>query len=60
MRFGVCASYREVAALKSCPFDYLEENVQRFLIPERSQKDFEAFWQEARQLPLPKGANPCE
>lgn len=53
MRFGVCASYREVAALKSCPFDYLEENVQRFLIPERPQEEFEEFWQEARQLPVP-------
>jgi sugar phosphate isomerase/epimerase len=53
MRFGICAPYREVAALKTCPFDYLEENVQRFLIPERPQEDFEEAWQEARQLPVP-------
>lgn len=53
MRFGICAPYREVAALKSCPFDYLEENVQRFLIPERPQEEFEEFWQEARQLLVP-------
>lgn len=53
MRFGICASYREVAALKTYPFDYLEENVQRFLIPERPQEDFEEIWQEARQLPVP-------
>jgi len=53
MRFGICAPYREVAALKSCPFDYLEENVQRFLIPERPQEEFEECWQEARQLPVP-------
>jgi sugar phosphate isomerase/epimerase len=53
MRFGICAPYREVAALEAYPFDYLEENVQRFLIPERPQEEFEAFWQEARQLPVP-------
>jgi sugar phosphate isomerase/epimerase len=53
MRFGICAPYREVAALKSYPFDYLEENVQRFLIPEHPQEEFEEIWQEARQLPVP-------
>jgi sugar phosphate isomerase/epimerase len=53
MRFGICAPYREVAALKTCPFDYLEENVQRFLIPEHPQEEFEEYWQEARQLPVP-------
>jgi sugar phosphate isomerase/epimerase len=53
MRFGICAPFREVARLETYPFDYLEENVQRFLIPERSHKEFEEFWQEARQLPVP-------
>jgi hypothetical protein len=53
MRFGICVPYREVAALETYPFDYLEENVQRFLVPERPQEEFEACWQEARQLPVP-------
>src|SRR5207248_8961378 len=53
MRFGICAPYREMAALGTYPFDYLEENVQRFLIPERPQEEFEAAWQEARRLPVP-------
>ena len=53
MRFGICAPYREVATLETYPFDYLEENVQRFLIPEHSQEDFLEVWQEARQLPVP-------
>ena len=53
MRFGICAPYHEVAALETYPFDYLEENVQRFLLPERSQEDFEKGWQEARKLPIP-------
>ncbi len=53
MRFGICAPYREVAALGTYPFDYLEENVQRFLIPERPQEEFVAAWQEACRLPVP-------
>ena len=52
MRFGICAPYRDVADLGAYPFDYLEENVQRFLMPERSQEEFEKAWQEARQLPV--------
>src|SRR5947209_10128617 len=53
MRFGICASYREVATLGTYPFDYLEENVQRFLLPERPQEEFVAAWQEASRLPVP-------
>ena len=53
MRFGICAPYREVAAWETYPFDYLEENVQRFLLPERPQEDFEEVWQQARHLPIP-------
>ncbi|HLI09353.1 MAG TPA: sugar phosphate isomerase/epimerase family protein [Ktedonobacteraceae bacterium] len=53
MRFGICAPYRAVAVLETYPFDYLEESVQRFLIPERSQSEFEELWREARQLPVP-------
>src|SRR5438552_596074 len=41
MRFGICAAYREVTALGTYPFDYLEENVQRFLLPECPQEEFE-------------------
>ncbi len=53
MKFGVCASYREIAALQERPFDYLEENVQRFLIPEQSQEHFEEIRHEAQSLALP-------
>src|SRR5260370_18040834 len=53
MRFGICAPYREVATLGTCPFDYLEENVQRFLIPERPQEDFELVSLACRKLPIP-------
>jgi len=50
MRFGICAPYREVAALETHPFDFLEEQVQNFLLPERPEEDFEEVWQEARTL----------
>jgi sugar phosphate isomerase/epimerase len=53
MKFGICAPYFEVATLKNIAFDYLEENVQRFLLPEQAQETFEEVWREARVLPIP-------
>lgn len=53
MRFGICASMREVAALKAIPFDYLEESVQRFLVPEAPREVFQEQLQQARTLPIP-------
>ena len=53
MKFGICTSFRNVQHLKERHFDYLEESVQRFLIPERPQEDFEANLQAARQLSFP-------
>jgi len=53
MKFGICASYREVAPLREKTFDYLEENVQRFLVPEQSQEHFEQSWHEARAIGMP-------
>ena len=40
MKFGICASFHDVVDLPTISFDYLEENVQRFLQPEGSQEDF--------------------
>lgn len=53
MRFGVCASYREAATLDTLPFDYLEENVQRFLLPERPDDEFAAQLAQAQALAMP-------
>src|SRR5579863_10473385 len=53
MKFGICAPYQDVMTLRHLPFDYLEENVQRFLLPEQPQEAFEAHWNVARQLPIP-------
>lgn len=53
MRFGICASFRDILPLNTITFDYLEENVQRFLVPEQPQTHFEALLTEARALPIP-------
>ncbi len=53
MKFGICAPYQDVAALQEKTFDYLEENVQRFLVPEQNRDYFEQLWQEARTLGKP-------
>jgi sugar phosphate isomerase/epimerase len=53
MKFGICASFHTVQHLKERHFDYLEENVQRFLLPERPQEDFEANLRAVRQLSFP-------
>lgn len=53
MKFGICAPFAEITALRHISFDYLEENVQRFLLPEQPQAVFEDIWQAARKLPVP-------
>jgi sugar phosphate isomerase/epimerase len=53
MKFGICTSFRKAQSLKEVNFDYLEESVQRFLIPESPQEDFEDNLHIARQLPFP-------
>ena len=53
MRFGVCASYLEIAALQDIPCDYVEEGVQDFLLPERPREEFEANLRGVRALPVP-------
>ena len=53
MRFGICAPFQEIANLTAYPFDYLEENVQRLLAPEKPRAHFKELWQAARTLPVP-------
>ena len=53
MRFGLCAAYRDVAALDTIPCDYLEVNVQHFLAPEQAPEVFADNWRQARALPIP-------
>ncbi len=53
MKFGLCAASREVAVLHTIPCDYLEVNVQRFLVPEQAPDVFADNWRQARTLPIP-------
>lgn len=52
MKFGICASVQQAIALDHLSFDYLEESVRRFLLPEQPQDAFEEQWQRARHLPV--------
>ncbi|MBA2682510.1 MAG: sugar phosphate isomerase/epimerase, partial [Ktedonobacteraceae bacterium] len=53
MKFGICTSFREVQALDEIAFDYLEESVQRFLIPEKPHEDFADRLRDARNISIP-------
>ncbi|GHO85952.1 sugar phosphate isomerase/epimerase family protein [Dictyobacter formicarum] len=53
MKFGICTSFRTIPQLNEIAFDYLEESVQRFLIPERPQAEFEELLHAVRQFPFP-------
>ena len=53
MKFGICTSFREVQALDKITFDYLEESVQRFLIPEKPHEDFADRLRDARNISIP-------
>jgi len=53
MRFGVCTSYDKASELCDMPVDYIEENVQRFLCPERPREEFAGHLARASALPLP-------
>jgi sugar phosphate isomerase/epimerase len=53
MRFGICAPFQQVATLVNPPIDYLEENVQRFLIPEQPHSQFVELLKQSRTLSIP-------
>lgn len=53
MRFGICAPFQQVGSLADAPIDYLEEHVQRFLMPEQPYSDFAPLLKQARSLTIP-------
>lgn len=53
MKWGLCRSFRTIPPGAVASLDYLEESVQRFLVPERSQEEFAANLHAARAIPLP-------
>ena len=45
MKIGICAHPSDVTEITEPPFDYLEGNVQGFLVPEKSDEEFSPFAQ---------------
>jgi len=53
MKFGICTPYQDVLQIKERPFEYVEENVQRFLVPEEPEEVFEDHLRATSQFSLP-------
>jgi len=59
MKIGLCTSIEHATVLAEAAFDYVEENVQGFLVPEDSDGAFAARLEVARQAALPILAANC-
>jgi sugar phosphate isomerase/epimerase len=59
MKIGICTSIDYVSVLTESGFDYIEENVQSFLIPEDSNEAFAAKLDLAKRGALPILAANC-
>jgi sugar phosphate isomerase/epimerase len=59
MKIGLCAPVENASALVKAAFDYVEENVQNFLIPEESDAAFAAKLDAAKRAELPVLAANC-
>ncbi|MCE0522046.1 MAG: sugar phosphate isomerase/epimerase [Methylacidiphilales bacterium] len=59
MKVGICTSIDNASVLAKSAFDYLEENVQGFLVPEAPEADFAPRLQAAKRAALPVLAANC-
>ncbi len=59
MLFGLCTSLRAVQSLPAGVFDFVEENVQGYLVPEKSEAEFQTNLDLAKSVPLPVSAANC-
>lgn len=59
MQIGVCASASSIKGLQGHGLDFLEGNVQSFLVPLSPDDEFEKNLQEARSLEVPVKAANC-
>jgi len=58
MELGICCNLKDVEGLEGGDFDFIEVNVQGFLIPEQEEGNFLPHLGEARRAPRPvKSAN---
>jgi sugar phosphate isomerase/epimerase len=59
LEFGICASPAEAAGLPAGSFDFLEVNVQNFLVPEKGEADFTPNLEAGRATAKPIRAACC-
>jgi len=50
---GVCTSYTNADVLAKAGYSFIEEDVQSFLVPTKSEEDFEKILQDAKNAVLP-------
>jgi sugar phosphate isomerase/epimerase len=52
-KIGACAGYKDGDVLSKAGFSFVEENVQTFLIPTKSEEEFEELLAASKSSPLP-------
>ncbi|WP_423126796.1 sugar phosphate isomerase/epimerase family protein [Gaoshiqia sp. Z1-71] len=50
---GVCTKFSQAAILEISGYDYIEESVGSFLMPLKTEEDFNTVLEQAKQAPLP-------
>ncbi|SDZ48748.1 MULTISPECIES: sugar phosphate isomerase/epimerase family protein [Rhodonellum] len=50
---GVCTSYTNADVLAKAGYSFIEENVQSFLVPTKSEEEFEKILEDAKNAALP-------
>lgn len=50
---GVCTSYANADVLATAGYSFIEENVQSFLVPTKSEEEFERILEESKKAALP-------
>lgn len=59
MKLGYCGNPAVLSAFSEIPFDYLEANVQSFLVPEKEDVEFAPLLESARNSTVPVLAANC-
>ena len=52
-QIGACAGYKDGEILANAGFSFIEENVQSFLVPTKSEEEFDQILQASKSSPLP-------
>lgn len=52
-KIGACAGYKDGEILANAEFSFIEENVQSFLVPNKSEEEFDQILQASKSSPLP-------